>query len=68
SLAAGWCERANHACSSGVVVDSADRAAVFYREQGGVAQLVAALRGPRPQSMAVTDRAYAHIVHRDAGI
>ncbi|HRP74488.1 MAG TPA: hypothetical protein PKZ27_02770 [Rhodocyclaceae bacterium] len=56
------------ALTSGVVVDSADRAAVFYREQGGVAQLVAALRGPRPQSMAVTDRAYAHIVHRDAGI
>ena len=56
------------ALTDGVVADGADRAAMLYREQGGVSQLIAALRGPRAQSMAVTDRAYAHVVHRDAGL
>lgn len=56
------------ALTQGVAMDNAERAAVMYREQEGVAQLVTALRGPKPQAMAVTDRAYAHVVHRDSGL
>ncbi len=56
------------ALTSGVAVDSADRAATLYREQGGMQQFIAALLGPKKQAMAVTDRAYAHVVHRDAGL
>lgn len=56
------------ALTQGVVMDGAERAATLYREQGGVAQLVTALKGPKPQAMAVADRAYAHVVHRDAGL
>lgn len=48
------------------LVDAADRAAVFFREERGMQHLVAALRGARTQNLAVTDRAYAHVVHRDA--
>lgn len=46
--------------------DTADGAAVLYREDRGMSHLVAALRGAQSQHFAVTDRAYAHVVHRDA--
>lgn len=52
--------------ANGAVIDDADRAAVLYREQNGVMQLIAALRGPQRQGLAVVDRAYAHVVHEDA--
>lgn len=55
------------ALTEGVVADGADRAAVLLREEGGMSQFIAALRGRRAQAMGVSDRAYAHVVHRDAG-
>ena len=51
--------------TAGVAVDDADRAAVLYRKSGGIRQYVAALRAPRKQGLAVTDRAYAHVIHKD---
>jgi hypothetical protein len=47
------------------VVDDADHAALLLRQQDGLSQLVAALRAPKGQSLAVTDRAVAHVIHRD---
>lgn len=63
--------RANPGGNPGVlnktgVVDAADGATLMFREDRGLAQIVAALRGARPQSFALTDRAYAHVIHRDA--
>lgn len=48
------------------VVDSADRAATFLREDAGITNVVAALKAPTKHGLAVTDVAYAHVVHRDA--
>lgn len=45
------------------VVDGADRAAVLFREGDGLQQYVAALRGARPQSLAVRDKAVAHVIY-----
>lgn len=47
------------------VVDDADRAAVLVRQQDGLSQFVAALRAPKAQSLAIGDRAVAHVIHRD---
>ncbi|HEL5043005.1 hypothetical protein [Stenotrophomonas maltophilia] len=47
------------------VIDDADHAALLLRQQDGLSQLVAALRAPQGQSLAVTDRAVAHVIHRD---
>jgi len=47
------------------VVDDADRAAVLLREESGLSQFIAALRAPKAQSLAVSDRAVAHVIHRD---
>lgn len=45
------------------VVDGADRAAALFREENGLQQFVATLRGPRPQAMAVRDKAIAHVIY-----
>ena len=45
------------------VIDNADRAAVLFREEEGLQQFVAALRGPRRQGMAVRDKAVAHVIY-----
>lgn len=47
------------------VVDTAERAATLYRAEDGIEQIVAAMRGPRPQGLAVVDRAIAHVIHDD---
>ena len=47
------------------VVDSAERAATLYRAEDGIEQIVAAMRGPRAQGLAVVDRAIAHVIHDD---
>lgn len=44
----------------GAVVDAADSAAVLYREENGIQQLVATMRGTRRQGLAVNDLAVAH--------
>lgn len=46
-------------------IDDAERAALLFRAEGGMQQVVAALRGPRPQAMAVRDRAVAHVIYED---
>lgn len=73
-----WLARSGHFCvglpSGGIVVlkdgeavvPSADRAAVMLRQQGGIQQLVAALRGPRAQGLAFGDRAVAHVIYDGA--
>ncbi|WP_202841959.1 hypothetical protein [Luteimonas saliphila] len=50
------------------VVDDASRAAVLFREGDGLQQYIAALRNPRPQGLAIRDRAIAHVIYdaRDA--
>ena len=45
------------------VIDAASRAATMLRERNGAKQLVLALRGARKQSLAVTDKAVAHVIH-----
>lgn len=45
------------------VANNADRAAVLLREQGGIRQIITALRGARPNGFAVSDHAVAHIIH-----
>lgn len=45
------------------LIDNADRAAVLFREEDGLQQFVAALRGPRQQGMAVRDKAVAHVIY-----
>lgn len=47
-------------------IDDADRAATLLREQDGITTVVSALRAPTKHGLAVTDTAYAHVVHRDA--
>lgn len=46
-------------------VDAAERAALLFRAEDGMQQVVAALRGARPQGLAVRDRAIAHVIHDD---
>lgn len=48
------------------VVDDADRGAILLRQQSGIQQLIATLTAPRRQGLAVSDRAVAHVIHRDA--
>lgn len=45
------------------VIPDADRAALMFREQDGVQQIVAALRGRRAQGLAVRDKAIAHVIY-----
>jgi hypothetical protein len=52
--------------TDGAVIDAADRAALLYRKQDGLEQILAALRAPQRQAMAVSDSAYAHVIHRSA--
>ncbi len=70
-----WLASSGHLCigtSAGVevlkdgeaVIPSADRAALLFRQEEGLQQIVAALRGPRAQSLAVTDTAVAHVLYR----
>lgn len=47
-------------------IDNADRAAVLFREQDGLRQLIAALKGPRRNGLAVSDRPIARVIHEDA--
>lgn len=49
-------------------VPDADRAAMLYRERDGLNQVVAGLRGARPQAMAVSDRATAHVIHNEVAM
>lgn len=70
-----WIERTGHFCvgSAGgqvlvlkegeAVINDADRAALMFRQQDGLQQLVASLRGARPQGLAVRDRAVARVVY-----
>ncbi|MDR1076360.1 MAG: hypothetical protein LBL59_08730 [Xanthomonadaceae bacterium] len=46
------------------VVDDADRAAMLFREQDGMQQVIAALMAPQKQGLMITDRASAEIVRR----
>lgn len=45
------------------VANDADRAAVLFREQNGLRQLITTLRGPRHNSFAVADRVVAHVIY-----
>lgn len=45
-------------------IDNADRAAPLLREEGGLRQLVMALRAPQRQGLAVRDEAVAHVIRR----
>lgn len=45
------------------VLDGAARAAALFREENGLQQYLAALHGPRPQSLAVRDKAIAHVIY-----
>lgn len=45
------------------VANDADRAAVLLREQAGISQIITALRGPRANTFAVSDRAVAHVIY-----
>ncbi len=47
------------------VINDADRAAILIRQEDGISQLIAALRAPKAQGLAFTDKAVAHVVHRD---
>ena len=47
-------------------IDTADRAAPLVRDRNGDTHYVAALRAPQKHGLAVSDTAYAHVVHRDA--
>jgi type IV secretory pathway VirB2 component (pilin) len=52
------------------VTDGAERGAVLFRQEEGLQQIIAALRGPRAQGLAVRDRAVAHVIYdgsADAG-
>lgn len=51
---------------NGAVIDTADRAAPLVRDRNGDTHYVAALRAPQKHGLAVSDIAYAHVVHRDA--
>ncbi|HEY1034562.1 MAG TPA: hypothetical protein VGE09_06235 [Pseudoxanthomonas sp.] len=75
-----WLARSGHFCvgmPSGAiavlkdgeaVVPSADRAAVLFRQQDGLQQIIAALRGPRSQGLAVGDKLIAHVIYDGAAI
>lgn len=45
------------------VAQDADRAAVLLREQGGIRQLITALRAPRTNSFAIADKPVAHVIY-----
>ena len=45
------------------VIPDADRAALLLRQEGGLQQVVAALRGQRPQGLAVRDSVVARVVY-----
>lgn len=45
------------------VAQDAERAAVLLREQGGISQLITALRGPRVNSFAIADKPVAHVIY-----
>ncbi len=47
------------------VVDDATRAAPLYREQAGLQQIVMGLRGASQQSLAIRDKAIAHVIYAD---
>lgn len=47
-------------------VDDAERAATLFRSEGGLQQVVAALKAPRPQGLQIQDRAIAHVIHEGA--
>jgi hypothetical protein len=70
-----WLASSGHLCigtSSGIevlkdgeaVMHDADRAALLFRQQEGLQQIVAALRGPRAQTLAVSDKPVAHVLYR----
>lgn len=46
-------------------IDDADRGASLFAQRGGKQQVITTLRGPRPQGLAITDRAVAHVIHVD---
>lgn len=46
-------------------IPDADHAALLFRAQDGLQQVVAGLRGPRNQAMAIGDRAVAHVIHNE---
>ncbi len=51
--------------SRSAAIDDADRGASMFVARAGVNQIVTALRGPRSQGLAVSDRAVAHVIHVD---
>jgi hypothetical protein len=70
-----WLARTGHFCvgtpggtvvvlkDGEAVVDGADRAALLFRQQDGLQQILAGLKGPRAQGLVFGDRAVARIVH-----
>lgn len=46
-------------------VDDAERAALLFRADDGIQQVVGALQGSRPQGLQVRDRAIAHVIYED---
>lgn len=51
--------------SGEAAIDDADRGASTLVERNGMHQMVTALRGPRAQGLAISDRAVARVVHTD---
>lgn len=72
-----WLARSGHFCvgtSAGTVIvlkdgqaaiDDADRAAVLFRQGDGIQQIIAALRAPRAQGLAIRDRPVAHVIYSE---
>lgn len=70
-----WLARSGHFCvgmPSGsvlvlkdgqAVIDDADRAAVLFRQKDGLQQVIAALRAPRAQGLAIRDLPVAHVIY-----
>lgn len=70
-----WMARSGHLCvgvpGGGITVlkdgqavaPAATGAALLFRQQDGLQQVIAALRGTRPQGLAVSDRAVAHVLY-----
>lgn len=47
------------------VINDATRAATLYRQEGGIQQLVTAMRGTKGNGFAVSDRLVGHVIHAD---
>lgn len=72
-----WVARSGHFCAGlpdgtvqvmkdgQAVIDSADGAALLFRQQDGLQQIIAALRAPQANGLALRDSVVARVVHTD---